>query len=502
MMKRLWLCLNLSLILVILTGCVRANNSAATIPAVSSNNPTPTSTVWAVPTHNPALPIISPTPDIPRQLPPIRTETIVYSVQPGDTLAAIAQKYTLPLNTVIEYNQIDNPDLLEINQILTLPPPILAKQGESFKILPDSEIVRSPSALGFDVSNFAVATNSYLQHYTEIVGEIELSGVQIIEQVSREFSVHPRVLLAWLEYMGNCISNQNPTSIQKDYPAGYINPAYKGLYLQMAWAANNLNMGYYLWKANAVSAWILTDDSVLPPDPTINAGTAAIQHVASLVFDQSSWRNAVGESGFNTIFLRYFGYAFEYQIVDLIPANLNQPAMQLPFENGAIWSFTGGPHGGWGAGSAWAALDFAPPGNALGCVQNDAWVTAAASGIITRSENGIVVIDLDGDGLEETGWTILYLHIETRDRIPVNFTVNAGDQIGHASCEGGVSSGTHVHIARKYNGEWIPADQNLPFNLDNWVSQGTGIEYNGYLVNNGKIIEAWNSRTEENQIQR
>ena len=31
--------------------------------------------------------------------------------------------------------------------------------------------------------------------------------------------------------------------------------------------------------------------------------------------------------------------------------------MQLPLQNGTTWSFTGGPHGGWGAGSAWGALE-------------------------------------------------------------------------------------------------------------------------------------------------
>jgi hypothetical protein len=37
-----------------------------------------------------------------------------------------------------------------------------------------------------------------------------------------------------------------------------------------------------------------------------------------------------------------------------------------------MWSFTGGPHGGWDSGSAWSALDFAPPGEGAGCVTNDA----------------------------------------------------------------------------------------------------------------------------------
>ena len=46
--------------------------------------------------------------------------------------------------------------------------------------------------------------------------------------------------------------------------------------------------------------------------------------------------------------------------------------------------------------------------------------------------------------------------------------------IGHASCEGGVSTGTHLHFARKYNGEWVLADGPLPFILS------------GYVIHNGE----------------
>jgi len=97
---------------------------------------------------------------------------------------------------------------------------------------------------------------------------------------------------------------------------------------------------------------------------------------------------------------------------------------------------------------------------------------------------------------------LLYMHIETRDRISVGEVVKAGDRIGHPSCEGGISSGTHVHIARRYNGEWIPADGKIPFNLDGWISEGQGFEYDGLLKRNGKTIEAFEGRKPENQIHR
>ena len=111
-------------------------------------------------------------------------------------------------------------------------------------------------------------------------------------------------------------------------------------------------------------------------------------------------------------------------------------------------------------------------------------------------------VDLDGDGFTQIGWSVLYLHVATKDRINSGVNVKAGDRIGHPSCEGGVSNGTHLHLARRYNGMWISADGGSPFNLDGWTSTGTGTQYDGLLVKEDVSIEAWNGRREENQIQR
>jgi Membrane proteins related to metalloendopeptidases len=176
------------------------------------------------------------------------------------------------------------------------------------------------------------------------------------------------------------------------------------------------------------------------------------------------------------------------------------PAFLLPFEPGVTWYLTGGPHASWGDGSAWGALDFAPPEDQYGCFSSNAWVTAVADGIITRASNGEVILDLDGDGLEQTGWVVLYMHIESRDRVAVGTKIKAGDRIGHASCEGGISTGTHFHIARRYNGEWIPATGELPFNFEGWTPESDGIEYNGTLSRDGVTVTAWEGRIAANAI--
>ena len=93
----------------------------------------------------------------------------------------------------------------------------------------------------------------------------------------------------------------------------------------------------------------------------------------------------------------------------LFTPDVLQPELQLPFEKGVTWSMTVGPHAAWGAAAVRAALDFAPPSAETGCQTNWAWVNAAGPGLVVRSEDGAVVVDMDGDGNEQTGWNIIYL---------------------------------------------------------------------------------------------
>ncbi len=314
--------------------------------------------------------------------------------------------------------------------------------------------------------------------------------------------MHPRILLAVLEYSSGWVTQSTIDELHKIYPLGYINERYNGLYKQLSYAASNLNKGFYLYQVNGIGAFLLADGTRVPLDGTINAGTAGVQQLMASLYPLMEWEKAVSPDGIGSTFEQLFGYPFDYAIEPLLPPAIEQPLLQLPFETEKTWSFTSGPHSGWGDGSAWAALDFAPPGEPRGCVLSDDWVTAVADGSIVVSGSGIVVQDLDGDGFLQTGWSVLYLHIDSSDRVKQGQYLYAGDRIGHPSCEGGISNGTHLHIARRYNGMWISADGKIPFILDGWTSSGNGTEYDGNLKRDGITIEAYNGVQDTNQIQK
>jgi murein DD-endopeptidase MepM/ murein hydrolase activator NlpD len=457
----------------------------------------PTPTLQATLTPPPTYDGI-PTPD-PTRPGPGEGNYLPHVVQFGESLGYLAELYGSTIEELMELNSLGSSDFLDIGQTILVPAGAAAV-SPSFKIIPDSEVVYGPAVIHFDPSSVAAIFGGYLLRYQEEVEGRLLAGPQILQLVSDRFSVNPRLLMALLEYQSGWVTQ--PAAIDNGYPMGYATNGYEGLYRQLSWAANLVNMGYYGRSEGGVLTFDIGGEQSLAFAPDINDGTAGIQLLLGALPDISydNWLAAVGPSGFYAAYNRLFGSPFAYTVDPLWPASLTQPTLELPFASGDTWYFTGGPHGGWAPGSAWAALDFAPGTDQLGCYSSEAWITAMAPGIVTRSDFGAVVVDLDGDGYAGTGWAIIYMHLETRDRVPAGTSVQVGDRLGHPSCEGGFSNGTHVHLARTYNGRWVAADGSLPFAMGGWISQGLGREYDGLLVRDDLVKEACECREEGNAV--
>jgi len=418
-----------------------------------------------------------------------------YVVQPGQTLGWIALVFGCTVEEIVAANKLADANSITAGQTLIIP--VSATEvGPSLKLVPDSEMVYGPAYINFDLPGFIAAQGGYLAGYTEEVEGNVLKGAEIVQLVSRRFSVGPRVLLALLELRSGWVTDPRPAPETLSYPLGYVKEYHEGLFRQLSWAASSLNEGYYGWKWRRRGTLRLGDGTRVAIAPGLNPGSAGVQNcLAGLSASLEEWQTLVSPSGFSAVYERLFGNPFAYAVEPLVPPDLAQPELCLPWEAGQTWYFTGGPHGGWGNDNDRAALDFVPGERELGCAPSSAWATAAASGLVVRSEHGELVLDLDGDGFEQSGWVLCYLHLYDAGRVAAGTFVQRGQRLGRPSCEGGYATATHLHFARRYNGEWIPAGEgNVPMTLSGWVVHSDVMPYEGTMTRDDEVrtaCECW-----------
>lgn len=423
----------------------------------------------------------------------VDSSPILYHAQAADTLPVVAVRFGVLPSEIASQEPIPETGFINPGQLLVIPRR-LSDTTSSELLLPDSEVVFSPSAASFDAQDFANQAGGYLSSHSDFLKSTGvLSGAQMVTHVGTENSINPRLLLALLEYYSNWVYGQPATPEEKVYPLGVEVPNEKHLYHQLVWTVNQLSIGYYAYREGRFTEITFTDGSTARLAPDLNAGTAALQYYFAQFYQGQEWHDALySEGGFIPLYKRMFGDPLQRAktVEPLYPTGAQQPPLILPFERNWTWSYTGGPHGAWERDGAYAALDFGPGIQTSGCVESGTWALAAADGLVVRTGSGLVVLDLDGDGHEQTGWVLVYMHIESNDRIPLGTWVATGDKLGHPSCEGGFSTGTHLHIARKYNGEWVPADGPLPFNLGGWIAHAGEEAYKGTLTRDGETVTA------------
>ncbi len=442
------------------------------------------------PTNTPAP--SDPTPTLTPTLPIVNTTPILYYTQAGDTLPVVAVRFGVQTDEISSPEEIPERALFNPGQVLIIPNR-LANTTSSQHFMPDSEVVYSPSGIDFDVKAFVDQTGGYLSTYDQYLATTGVtSGPDVVERIAMENSINPRLLLAILEYQSGWVYSAQPGG-SEEYPLGKENQRDAGLYKQLAWAVNQLSIGYYGWREGRLTEIHFKDGITARLAPDLNAGTAALQYYFAQLYDSQEWVAALDpEVGFPALYEGMFGspWVRALSVEPLYPPDLIQPRLILPFMINQIWGYTGGPHGAWERDGAWAAVDFAPGSLEPGCFDTEVYTVASAAGLVTRSDYGVVTIDLDGDGREQTGWVLLYMHIAKDGRIPVGTWVEVGDLIGHPSCEGGFSTGTHIHLARKYNGEWIVADGPLPFVMNGWTVHAGEKPYDGTLTRGNQTIPA------------
>jgi LysM repeat protein len=416
-----------------------------------------------------------------------------YWVQPGDTLSALAARFGISPGQISAAQSLPTDGLLLPDLQLTIPN-VLGDLPYPSALLPDSAIIYSPAAAGFQVETFVTQAGGYLSTYLEEVDTGEwLSGPEIVQRVALETSVNPQLLLTFLEYRSHWVLGQPADPAQVAYPIGFYVPDYLGLYKELSLVAKMLNIGYYGWRQGTFVELEFPDHSHIRLSPGLNAGSVALQSLVSKFYSQKAWLDTLyGPQGLLVLFNELFGDPWQTaaKIGPLFPIGLAQPTLELPFVPGQLWKLTAGPHTAWTTGTPRGALDFAPITAEPPCAISTAWAAASAPGLVVRSERGVVALDLDGDGLEQTGWVLLYMHLAEVERIALGSWVAVDTPLGHPSCEGGATTGRHVHLTRKYNGEWLAADGPLPLVLSGWVAHAGESPFDGMLKKDGQIVSA------------
>jgi len=463
-----------------------------TPPAWTLDPPTPAATWTPVspsPTSTPLPPTATPTLSVSATSAP----QMLYYSQSGDYLPVVASHFGVDVSEIASPVVLLEMILLDPGTVLVIPYR-LGKTTPDERIMPDSEVVFSATAIDFNVEAYVAGAGGHLSIYREyLASSAWTTGAGAIRRIAEENSLNPRLILALLEYESHWVTGQPTNLAETEYPLGNIDWYYKGLFRQLMWAARKLSAGYYGWRDGTLTELTFPDGTTIRLSPQLNAGTVALQYYFSQTYNPDEWAQVIDPHvGFPALYAQMFGdpWARAQVVEPLFPPGLTQPSLSLPFEPGKVWSFSSGPHAAWDREGALAALDFAPPSAESGCVKSNHWVLASAPGLVVRSGGGVVALDLDGDGHEQTGWVLVYLHVSTKDRAPLGAWLNADDPIGHPSCEGGVHTGTHLHFVRKYNGEWVLAAGPLPFTLSGWVAHAGEKPYEGTLTKGDQVVTA------------
>ncbi|MBI2333054.1 MAG: LysM peptidoglycan-binding domain-containing protein [Chloroflexi bacterium] len=276
----------------------------------------------------------------------------LYYAQSGDMLAAVAARFGVSETEIISDADLTKTTLIDPGTLLVIPNRINEATTPNIQLLPDAEFVFSATGLGFDTKAYVKEQGGYLSSFRDYLGSVGwVEGYDAIDRLAIENSVNPRLLLALLEYEARWVRGQPIDLLHTEFPMGFNDYHYKGMSVQMTWAINNMSIAYYGWRAGTITHLEFPDGTKLRLDPRLNAGTVAVQYLFSKLHSESQWSQIINpDSGFPALYEEMFddSWARADLVGSIFPPGLNQPPLVLPFEPGAKWSFTGGPHNGWG----------------------------------------------------------------------------------------------------------------------------------------------------------
>ena len=288
------------------------------------------------------------------------------------------------------------------------------------------------------------------------------------------FSINPKVYLTLFEVTAHLLADPDPDRLADPFGLDgdfitqvdrlsetLVNAYYLHLYTYSQLPANQ-----------RILPGVISRDGVsLAVDPAVNAGSYAIMAgLAKLVnADQlPGLLNVDHPAGFFQTWLRLFPgddprdeSNHIYHPGEISAVGAPNELLQLPYPVGESWK-PNGVHDAAGGGDGTpftdgASIDFSPTWPAWNTDTSNMWVVAAASGTPNRISSCSFRIS------HADGWATSYYHLDNIQSF--SGWINRNDRIGilantyaQATCNGGFSTGPHLHFSLRHNGALVSID--------------------------------------------
>ena len=168
--------------------------------------------------------------------------TILYYTQNGDWLPAVANRFGVSPSEITSPKILPENGFLDTGTLLIIPDrrDPTAQYTPPLQLIPDSEVMYSPSAVDFDIAGYIASAGGYLSTYREYLGSTGwMTGAAEIERSAYENSINPRLILAILDYEARWVRGTPADQFRRNYPLGHENFRNKGMFLQLAWGLIN-----------------------------------------------------------------------------------------------------------------------------------------------------------------------------------------------------------------------------------------------------------------------
>ena len=175
-------------------------------------------------------------------------ELVDYIAQTGDTLPGLAVRFNTTVDEILAANSFIPQDATTMPPGMPMKIPIyyLPLWGSPYQILPDSLFVNGPAQVGFDIEKFVTEPSRLAEELFRLMSPTPTAAARRLWITSPTITASARAC-CWRCWNTSRRRFRNPSSPPRMRTTRWatVHWSHKGLFLQLAWAANLLNDGYY-----------------------------------------------------------------------------------------------------------------------------------------------------------------------------------------------------------------------------------------------------------------